>query len=69
MIRHWNRLLRATTDRAERLRMIRSRSINTIGACVTGTVLVIVVVSKLADGAWIAVAAMVVTRRRPAGSA
>ena len=60
MIRHWNRLLRTTTERAERLRMIRSRTINTIGACVTGTVLVIVVVSKFADGAWIAVAAMVV---------
>src|SRR5215472_1054242 len=60
MIRHWNRLLQTTTERAERLRMIRSRTINTIGACVTGTVLVIVIVSKFADGAWIAVAAMVV---------
>jgi amino acid transporter len=60
MIRHWNRLLPNTSDRAERLRMIRSRAINTIGACVTGTVLVIVIVSKFADGAWIAVAAMVV---------
>ncbi|HYK66794.1 MAG TPA: amino acid permease [Streptosporangiaceae bacterium] len=60
MIRHWNRLLRTTTDRAMRLRMIRSRTINTIGACVTGAVLIIVVVSKFADGAWIAVAAMVV---------
>ncbi len=37
MIRHWNRLLRTTTDsQAGRLRMIRSRTINTIGACVTG---------------------------------
>jgi amino acid transporter len=60
MIRHWNRLLRTTTDTAGRLRMIRSRTVNTIGACVTGAVLVIVVVSKFADGAWIAVAAMVV---------
>jgi amino acid transporter len=60
MIRHWNRLLATTTDRAQRLRMIRSRTINTIGACVTGAVLVIVVISKFADGAWIAVAAMVV---------
>ncbi|HTX81408.1 MAG TPA: amino acid permease [Streptosporangiaceae bacterium] len=60
MIRHWNRLLRATSDSARRLRMIRSRTINTIGACVTGTVLVIVVISKFLDGAWIAVAAMVV---------
>jgi amino acid transporter len=60
MIRHWNRLLRGTTEAAVRLRMIRSRTINTIGACVTGAVLVIVVISKFVDGAWIAVAAMVV---------
>jgi amino acid transporter len=60
MIRHWNRLLRGTTEAATRLRMIRSRTINTIGACITGAVLVIVVISKFLDGAWIAVAAMVV---------
>ena len=60
MIRHWNRLLRVTTDSAVRLRMMRSRVINTIGAFVTGAVLVIVVISKFAEGAWIAVAAMVV---------
>jgi amino acid transporter len=60
MIRHWNRLLRTTTEAAARLRMFRSRTINTIGACVTGAVLVIVVISKFVDGAWIAVAAMVV---------
>jgi amino acid transporter len=60
MIRHWNRLLRTTADAADRLRMIRSRTINTIGALVTGAVLVVVVASKFADGAWIAVAAMIV---------
>jgi amino acid transporter len=60
MIRHWNRLLKTTTDSAQRLRMIRSRAINTVGAFVTGAVLIIVVISKFADGAWIAVAAMVV---------
>src|ERR1700722_10273397 len=60
MIRHWNRLLRNTTLTAERRRMYRSRAINTVGACVTGAVLVIVVISKFADGAWIAVAAMAV---------
>jgi amino acid transporter len=60
MIRHWNRLLRTTTEQSDRLRMIRSRTINTIGAVVTGAVLVIVVISKFLDGAWIAVAAMVV---------
>jgi amino acid transporter len=60
MIRHWNRNLRGVTDSRVRLQMIRSRTINTIGACVTAVVLVIVVVSKFASGAWIAVAAMAV---------
>jgi amino acid transporter len=60
MIRHWNRLLRSVKESAVRLRMIRSRAINTVGAVVTGAVLVIVVVSKFASGAWIAVAAMAV---------
>jgi amino acid transporter len=60
MIRHWNRNLRTTTDRATRLHMMRSRAINTVGACVTAVVLVIVLVSKFANGAWIAVAAMLV---------
>jgi amino acid transporter len=60
MIRHWNRNLKTVTDRATRLRMIKSRTINTIGAGVTAVVLVIVVVSKFASGAWIAVVAMMV---------
>jgi len=58
MIRHWNRNLRTTTDRTARLHMMRSRAINSVGACVTAIVLVIVLVSKFANGAWIAVAAM-----------
>jgi amino acid transporter len=58
MIRHWNRLLPAVTDRGTRRHMIRSRAINTVGACFTGVVLVIVLVSKFAEGAWIVVVAM-----------
>jgi amino acid transporter len=58
MIRHWNRLLKTTTDRTTRLHMYRSRTINTIGACFTGVVLVIVLISKFASGAWIVVVAM-----------
>jgi hypothetical protein len=58
MIRHWNRLLRTTTDRGVRRHMLRSRVINTIGACFTGVVLVIVLISKFASGAWIVVVAM-----------
>jgi amino acid transporter len=58
MIRHWNRLLPGVTDRGTRRRMLRSRAINTVGACFTGVVLVIVLVSKFASGAWIVVVAM-----------
>jgi amino acid transporter len=58
MIRHWNRLLKTTTDRAARLHMYRSRIINSIGAVFTGVVLVIVLFSKFASGAWIVVVAM-----------
>src|SRR3984885_6347239 len=58
MIRHWNRLLPDQTDKAIRRKMYRSRTINTIGACFTGVVLVIVLISKFASGAWIVVVAM-----------
>jgi amino acid transporter len=58
MIRHWNRLLRDQTDKTVRRRMVRSRTINTIGACFTAVVLVIVLISKFASGAWIVVVAM-----------
>ena len=58
MIRHWNRHLRTETDSKARRHMIRSRAINTIGACFTAVVLVIVLVSKFASGAWIVVVAM-----------
>ena len=58
MIRHWNRLLPDQTDKAVRRHMLRSRTINTIGAVVTAVVLVIVLISKFASGAWIVVVAM-----------
>ena len=59
MIRHWNRLLRTTTDRGHAAAHDTGPgSINTIGACFTGVVLVIVLVSKFASGAWIVVVAM-----------
>jgi hypothetical protein len=58
MIRHWNRLLKDTTDVAARRRMMRSRVINAIGAGVTAAVLVIVLITKFAKGAWIVVLAM-----------
>jgi amino acid transporter len=60
MIRHWNRHLPSERDPARRRQMQRSRVINSIGAVVTSLVLVIIVVSKFTEGAWIAVVAMAV---------
>jgi amino acid transporter len=58
MVRHWTRLLRTETDPATRRRMVRSRVINAIGLTFTGTVLVIVLVTKFTRGAWIVCVAM-----------
>jgi amino acid transporter len=58
MVRHWTRLLRVETDAAERRSMHRARIINTIGCVCTGTVLLVVVVTKFVAGAWIAILAM-----------
>ncbi|MDG3011390.1 APC family permease [Rhodococcus sp. D2-41] len=60
MVRHWTRLLAAETDPAARRHMQRSRVINSIGLVMTGTVLVIVLITKFLAGAWIAILAMVV---------
>ena len=58
MVRHWTRLLRNQTDPAARRTMIRSRIVNTIGFVATGTVLLVVAITKFLAGAWIAVVAM-----------
>jgi amino acid transporter len=60
MVIHWNRRLRLETDPAERRRMRTSRAINAIGLSVTGTVLVVVLITKFTHGAWIAILAMAV---------
>ncbi len=60
MIRHWNRHLKSEADRRARGRMMRSRAINALGAVMSGTVLVVVLITKFAKGAWIAIAAMAV---------
>jgi hypothetical protein len=60
MIRHWNRHLKTDQDPGRRRQMKRSRVINTIGAIVTALVLVIILVSKFTEGAWIAIVAMIV---------
>lgn len=58
MVRHWTRLLRTETEPRMRRQMKRSRVVNTIGLLSTGTVLVIVLVTKFLAGAWIAIVAM-----------
>lgn len=58
MIRHWNRHLALERDPSERGRMMRSRVINGIGATMSGTVLVVVLLTKFTHGAGFAVAAM-----------
>ncbi|NMO89778.1 amino acid permease [Actinomycetospora sp. TBRC 11914] len=57
MVRHWNRLLRTETDGGERRRLHRVRIVSAFGATMTGVVLVVVLVTKFAVGAWIAIVA------------
>ena len=58
MVRHWTRLLRTEVDPVARRKMLRSRVINSIGLVMTGTVLVIVLVTKFTHGAYLALLAM-----------
>ncbi|MBN0974089.1 MULTISPECIES: APC family permease [Gordonia] len=59
MVRHWTRLLRTETDPSARRRMMQSRVVNTVGLVMTATVLVVVLITKFTEGAYIAVIAMV----------
>ncbi|HEU5033172.1 MAG TPA: APC family permease, partial [Mycobacteriales bacterium] len=58
MVRHWNKLLADGT--AARRRLLMARTINLVGACLTGLVLVVVLYTKVQHGAWLAIAAMAV---------
>ncbi len=58
MVRHWNAVLRGSLRPEERHRVLRSRAINTVGATMTGVVLVIVTITKFTHGAWIVFVAM-----------
>jgi len=58
MVRHWNRMLASEDDSQARRAMMRSRLVNMIGFLSTGTVLLVVLVSKFVAGAWIAIVAM-----------
>lgn len=59
MLRHWSRHLVTERDPVVRSQMRRSRVINAIGLTMTGTVLVIVLISKFTHGAYMAIIAMV----------
>ncbi|WP_307816384.1 APC family permease [Nocardioides limicola] len=58
MVKHWTRALTTSRVPRERARMQRSRMINAFGLVLTGVVLVVIVVTKFLDGAWISVLAI-----------
>lgn len=58
MIKHWTRLLKTEKVQEIRSKMIKSRIINSIGFSLTGTVLVVVLVTKFTHGAWMVVIAI-----------
>ena len=60
MIRHWNRALRTERDLKARRRMMRSRAINALGAFMSGTVLIVVLITKFMEGARYAILAMAI---------
>ncbi|WP_199881206.1 APC family permease [Streptomyces sp. CB03911] len=57
MVRHWNGLLRTERAPAVRRAAHRARVINGFGAVTTALVLVIVLLTKFTQGAWLAVVA------------
>ncbi len=61
MVRHWNRSI-PSAPHARRSRMRVSRIINIVGAISTAVVLVIVLATKVVQGAWIAILAMAISR-------
>lgn len=60
MVRHWGRELKLARDKAVRRRIFKSRTINMVGFGMTALVLVIVLITKFEQGAWIALLAMFV---------
>jgi amino acid transporter len=58
MVRHWTEALATERDPVARRRLHRSRTINGIGAALTGVVLVVVLITKFVHGAYLVVIAM-----------
>lgn len=55
MIIHWTRNIKLSTDSALRSKMSRSRIINAVGFLFTFSVLLIVLITKFTQGAWLVV--------------
>ena len=58
MVRHWQRTLATERDPATRRRARRSQVINTFGGALTGVVLIIVLITKFTEGAYLVVIAV-----------
>lgn len=58
MLRHWTRALKSEEEPRERAHMQRSRIVNALGFVLTGTVLIVVLLTKFLQGAWIVVVAI-----------
>lgn len=58
MVKHWTKLLRYKNSPSIRGKYFRSRLVNLFGFLMTGSVLIIVVVTKFATGAWIVLIAI-----------
>jgi amino acid transporter len=55
MVVHWVRKLRATTDDGQRRKTQLHLAVNALGAITTGIALVVIVLAKFTEGAWITV--------------
>ena len=60
MVRHWQRRLTTERDQLARRRMRRSQVINAIGLAMTASVLVVVLITKFGQGAWLALLLMAI---------
>ncbi len=58
MVKHWRKVLATDEGRANRRHIHRALAINTVGATLTGLVLVIVLITKFTHGAWLVIIAM-----------
>lgn len=60
MVRHWTRHLATEWEPSLRRRMVLARGINAVGLSLTGVVLVVVLVTKFTQGAWMTLLVMAV---------